>query len=493
MKLAIMGAGGRMGRALVRVIHEMPECSITGGTEPAGSPYLGADIGEVAGVGQLGVPITTDPLEMFIRSEGVIDFTSPAATVEHAGLAAQARIVHVIGTTGLSPQEDEAVLAASRHAVIVKSGNMSLGVNLLEALAKKAAEVLGPDYDIEILEMHHRMKVDAPSGTALMLGRAAAEGRKIGARRTFRAGPRRPYRRAQARRYRFCHIARRRRDRRSYGDVRRAGRARRAHPSRRATGRFSRAAPSGRRNGARASRPASIRCATCSGFRKRPVRDTDWPLFNSKRRKAEMNNILVLVRHGESEWNKLNLFTGWRDVDLSETGVAEASRAGRLLKAEGAHFDIAFTSALKRAQRTLDLILDELGQTGLETIKDQALNERDYGDLAGLNKDDARAALGRGAGAHLAPLLRHPASRRREPEGHRRARAALLRGANLAAGEGGQERHRRRAWQFAARVGDAARQSQPRGSAKLNLATGAPMIYRLNEDGTAADKRELAA
>jgi 4-hydroxy-tetrahydrodipicolinate reductase len=158
----------------------MPDCSITGGTEPAGSPLIGADIGELAGVGRLGVPITTDPLEIFIRSEGVIDFTSPAATAEHAGLAAQARIVHVIGTTGLSAQEDDAVLAASRHAVIVKSGNMSLGVNLLAALTKKAAEVLGPDYDIEIIEMHHRMKVDAPSGTALMMGRAAADGRKIG-------------------------------------------------------------------------------------------------------------------------------------------------------------------------------------------------------------------------------------------------------------------------------------------------------------------------
>ena len=107
-----------------------------------------------------------------------------------------------------------------------------------------------------------------------------------------------------------------------------------------------------------------------------------------------MDNLLVLVRHGESEWNKLNLFTGWRDVDLSETGVEEARRAGRLIKEAGIRFDIAFTSALKRAQRTLDLILEELGQTGLQTVKDQALNERDYGDLAGLNKDDARKRWG---------------------------------------------------------------------------------------------------
>jgi 4-hydroxy-tetrahydrodipicolinate reductase len=180
MKLAIMGVAGRMGQAIVRVVHEMSDCSISGGTEPDGSEAIGADIGELAGVGKLGVRVTADPLELFTRSEGVIDFTAPAATVEHAGLAAQARIVHVIGTTGLAPHDEDAIVAAARHAVIIKSGNMSLGVNLLAALVRKAAEVLGPDYDIEIIEMHHRMKVDAPSGTALMLGRAAADGRHIG-------------------------------------------------------------------------------------------------------------------------------------------------------------------------------------------------------------------------------------------------------------------------------------------------------------------------
>jgi 4-hydroxy-tetrahydrodipicolinate reductase len=174
-----MGAGGRMGKALVRQLYEMPNCAISGGTEPEGSPFLGADIGEVAGVGALGIPITKDPLEVFVRSEGVLDFTTPEATAEHVGLAAQARIVHVIGTTGLSHEQDERVQAAARHAVIVKSGNMSLGVNLLAALVRKAASMLDADFDIEVLEMHHRMKVDAPSGTALMLGKAAADGREI--------------------------------------------------------------------------------------------------------------------------------------------------------------------------------------------------------------------------------------------------------------------------------------------------------------------------
>lgn len=107
-----------------------------------------------------------------------------------------------------------------------------------------------------------------------------------------------------------------------------------------------------------------------------------------------MDNRLVLVRHGESEWNKLNLFTGWRDPDLTEKGVTEAVRAGRFLKAKGLAFDIAYTSALKRAQRTLDLILAELGQEDLPVVRDQALNERDYGDLSGLNKDDARKRWG---------------------------------------------------------------------------------------------------
>ncbi|MDX2287518.1 MAG: 2,3-bisphosphoglycerate-dependent phosphoglycerate mutase [Hyphomicrobiaceae bacterium] len=107
-----------------------------------------------------------------------------------------------------------------------------------------------------------------------------------------------------------------------------------------------------------------------------------------------MNNVLVLVRHGQSQWNKLNLFTGWRDPDLTEQGIAEAERAGLLLKAQGVTFDIAYTSMLRRAQRTLDLMLEEMEQTDLPVVRDQALNERDYGELSGLNKDDARLRWG---------------------------------------------------------------------------------------------------
>jgi 4-hydroxy-tetrahydrodipicolinate reductase len=174
MKLAIAGAAGRMGRVLTRIVNETPGAEVAGGLEPAGSPHLGADMG-----GRLDVAISADPLELFTRIDGLIDFTVPAATLALAELAAQARIVHVIGTTGIDEAGEARIRAAARHARIVKSGNMSLGVNLLASLVRKVAATLGEDYDIEIVEMHHKHKIDAPSGTALMLGEAAAKGRGI--------------------------------------------------------------------------------------------------------------------------------------------------------------------------------------------------------------------------------------------------------------------------------------------------------------------------
>lgn len=179
MKIAVMGAAGRMGRELVRAIAAESACVLSGGTEPPGSPHIGRDLGELAGLGANGVTVSTDPLELIARSDAIIDFTSPRATVEFAGLAANARIVHVIGTTGLDAAAETAIAAAARHATIVKSGNMSLGVNLAAALTTRIASVLDADWDIEIVEMHHKHKVDAPSGTALMLGRAAASGRGV--------------------------------------------------------------------------------------------------------------------------------------------------------------------------------------------------------------------------------------------------------------------------------------------------------------------------
>jgi 4-hydroxy-tetrahydrodipicolinate reductase len=177
MKIAVTGAAGRMGRELIRAVHGKDECVLAGAIEQPGSLALGQDAGLLAGLGKVGVLITEDPLDLFTRVDAVLDFTTPAASVEFAGLAANARIVHVLGTTGLAPDDEAKVEAAARHAVIVSSGNMSLGVNLLAALTRKVAEALDTDFDIEILEMHHRHKVDAPSGTALMLGKAAAEGR----------------------------------------------------------------------------------------------------------------------------------------------------------------------------------------------------------------------------------------------------------------------------------------------------------------------------
>jgi 4-hydroxy-tetrahydrodipicolinate reductase len=179
MKIAVMGAAGRMGAELVRTMAGMPGCEIAGGIERIGSHWIGQDIAAVAGLEPCGVAITDDALDLIARVDAVLDFTTPAVTVEIAGLAANARIVHVIGTTGMIEPDQQAIKAASRHATIIQAGNMSLGVNLLLGLTRKIAAALDQDYDIEIVEMHHKHKVDAPSGTALMLGQAAADGRAI--------------------------------------------------------------------------------------------------------------------------------------------------------------------------------------------------------------------------------------------------------------------------------------------------------------------------
>jgi 4-hydroxy-tetrahydrodipicolinate reductase len=179
MRLVVVGAAGRMGRTLVRAITETAGVTLAGAIERSGAPETGQDSGTLSGIGANGIAISNDPLPVFAKADGVLDFTVPAATVGFAELAAQARIVHVVGTTGLSADDDKKLAAAARHAVIVKSGNMSVGVNLLASLVRQAAKALDADFDIEVLEMHHRAKVDAPSGTALLLGQAAAEGRSV--------------------------------------------------------------------------------------------------------------------------------------------------------------------------------------------------------------------------------------------------------------------------------------------------------------------------
>ncbi len=177
VKLAIAGAAGRMGRELARIVHGTEGCTLAGGLEVKGSSAVGADYGELIGVGKLGVAIGDDPAAVIKAVDGIIDFTVPKATLS---LLAHTRgKIHVIGTTGIDAAGDAEIAAAAKAATIVKTGNFSLGVNLLAALVKRAAATLGTDFDIEVLEMHHRMKIDAPSGTALLLGKAAADGREI--------------------------------------------------------------------------------------------------------------------------------------------------------------------------------------------------------------------------------------------------------------------------------------------------------------------------
>ena len=205
------------------------------------------------------------------------------------------------------------------------------------------------------------------------------------------------------------------------------------------------------------------------------------------------DRLLVLVRHGQSDWNLKNLFTGWRDIDLTDKGVAEAREAGRKLIAQGITFDVAFTSALKRAQRTLDLMLEEMGQTALPVFKDQALNERDYGDLCGLNKDDARKKWGEEQvhkwrrSYDIAPpggeSLRDTAARVL-PYYIQEILPRVMRGEHVLVSAHGNS------LRALVMVLD---KHTTESITKLNLDTGVPMIYRLNADSTVKSKMDLAA
>ncbi|CAM3250781.1 dihydrodipicolinate reductase [Paracoccus aminovorans] len=175
--IVIAGASGRMGQMLARTVLDSDQARLVGAIERPGSPWVGRDLGEAMGGPALGIVVTDDAVEAIAKAQALIDFTTPAATVAFAELTAQARAVHVIGTTGLQPADLEKLKAAARHAPIIRAGNMSLGVNLLVGLTRRVAAALGEDWDVEVVEAHHNRKVDAPSGTALMLGAAAAEGR----------------------------------------------------------------------------------------------------------------------------------------------------------------------------------------------------------------------------------------------------------------------------------------------------------------------------
>jgi 4-hydroxy-tetrahydrodipicolinate reductase len=179
MRLIVAGAGGRMGRALIRAIAETPGAVLSGALEAPGSALLGQDSGVLAGLPANGIALSGDLWTMSREADGILDFTVPAATIANVAIAAQRGLVHVIGTTGLSASDDAVIRSVTSQAIVVQSGNMSLGVNLLAALVKQVAKSLDEDFDIEIVEMHHRQKIDAPSGTAYLLGQAAAAGRGI--------------------------------------------------------------------------------------------------------------------------------------------------------------------------------------------------------------------------------------------------------------------------------------------------------------------------
>jgi 4-hydroxy-tetrahydrodipicolinate reductase len=179
MRLIVAGAGGRMGRTLIHAIAQTGGATLVGAIDAPGSAVIGRDAGELAGLGTNGVTVVADVAPLLANADGILDFTIPAATLALAELASKNSVVHVIGTTGFSGEDDKLIAQAAKRTVIVKSGNFSMGVVLLEALVKRVAKTLGEDFDVEVLEMHHNKKVDAPSGTALMLGRAAAVGRGV--------------------------------------------------------------------------------------------------------------------------------------------------------------------------------------------------------------------------------------------------------------------------------------------------------------------------
>jgi 4-hydroxy-tetrahydrodipicolinate reductase len=179
MRLIVAGAGGRMGRTLIHAIAASKGVILAGAVEAGDSAVIGRDAGELAGLGNNGVTVVRDVASLLAQADGLLDFTIPAATMALVEHTARAGAVHIIGTTGLSSEHERLIAKAGQRAVIVKSGNMSMGVNLLAALIKRVAETLDDEFDIEIVEMHHAKKIDAPSGTALMLGRAAAAGRGI--------------------------------------------------------------------------------------------------------------------------------------------------------------------------------------------------------------------------------------------------------------------------------------------------------------------------
>jgi len=179
LSVAVLGAAGRMGRALIRALSDTDGVALAAAIEREGSPEIGLDAGAVAGLPSLGIRVGSDVAQALARCRVAIDFSTPAATVRHAALAAESGIAYVVGTTGLAEADEDALRHAATRVPVVYAANYSVGMTLLADLVERAAASLGEEFDIEIVEMHHRHKVDAPSGSALALGRAAASGRNV--------------------------------------------------------------------------------------------------------------------------------------------------------------------------------------------------------------------------------------------------------------------------------------------------------------------------
>ena len=198
MKIGVLGCAGRMGRMLVREISETAGCELAGGTEKPGSEFVGQDVAALAGLDPAGSTVSDVAASLFAAADAVVDFTVPATAADHARLASEHGVALVIGTTGLKAEHHEALRRAAARVAVVEAANTSVCVTLMLGLTQQVAGILGTDYDIEISEMHHRHKVDAPSGTALALGRAAAAGRGVDLDdvaqrvRDGETGPRRP-------------------------------------------------------------------------------------------------------------------------------------------------------------------------------------------------------------------------------------------------------------------------------------------------------------
>ena len=179
LKIAVTGSSGRMGQMLINTLSSSETMTLSGAIERTGHAWVGNDVGVLMGGAHSGVEVSENYLEVFSSVDAVVDFTIPAATIEFAKIAAQTGTAHIIGTTGFTPDEIDLINASANHVPIVRAGNMSLGVNLLVTLTKQVAAALDEEFDIEVIEAHHNKKIDAPSGTALMLGEAAAQGRGV--------------------------------------------------------------------------------------------------------------------------------------------------------------------------------------------------------------------------------------------------------------------------------------------------------------------------